>query len=344
MHGDTLHTIGDLARLTGLTVKTIRFYSDRGIVPPTGRNPAGHRLYGPDAVARLDLVRTLRELGLDLPTIRRIADRELALPEVAAAHAAALAVQIRDLRLRRAILTAVAERGSDPEEMELMHKLATLSGAERRRLAGDFLDATLADPALSGIARSLTPELPDDPEPAQVAAWVELAELTQDPAFRDTLRNLADHHRADHHRASQHPTDHHRADQHPTDQHPADQHPTDQHPADQQRAGRTPAAAPRRDAAALARDHAAPALTAGVDPASPQADAVVAALATQYASGLGRPDDTALRHRLLTRLETANDPRRQRYLHLLAIVNGWPPPEDLTPALDWAIQALLAHT
>ncbi len=48
MNGDTLFTIGDLARRTGRTgrtVKAIRFYSDTGIVPPTDRSPAGYRLY-----------------------------------------------------------------------------------------------------------------------------------------------------------------------------------------------------------------------------------------------------------------------------------------------------------
>jgi DNA-binding transcriptional MerR regulator len=71
MGGDTLYSIGDLARRTGLTVRTIRFYSDRGIVPPADRSPAGYCRYGIDAVARLDLVRTLRDLGVDLSTIRK---------------------------------------------------------------------------------------------------------------------------------------------------------------------------------------------------------------------------------------------------------------------------------
>jgi DNA-binding transcriptional MerR regulator len=60
MNGDALYAIGDLARRTGLTVKTIRFYSDAGIVPPTDRSPAGYRLYDIDALTRLDFVRTLR--------------------------------------------------------------------------------------------------------------------------------------------------------------------------------------------------------------------------------------------------------------------------------------------
>ncbi|WP_329084170.1 MerR family transcriptional regulator [Streptosporangium sp. NBC_01469] len=310
MNGDTLHSIGDLARRTGLTVKTVRFYSDRGIVPPTDRSPAGHRLYGIDAVARLDLVRTLRDLGVDLPTIRRVVDREISLPEVAAAHAEALAVQIRTLRLRRAVLTAVTRRGSTPEEMDLMHKLAKLSEDERRRLIGDFLDTAFggldANPEFAGIRRSMTPELPDDPEPEQVEAWVELAELSRDPDFRAVMHRLAGQHAAE------------RAEGDIT--------------------------GPRRDPVAMVRDQAGPALVAGIDPASPRTDPVVAAVTARYAHAVGRPDDADLRRRLLIRLESANDPRRESYLRLLAVINGWSAPESLTPVLDWFIQALRART
>lgn len=103
MDSGTLYSIGDLSRRTGLTVKAIRFYSDQGIVPPTDRSPARYRLYGLDALARLSLVRTLRELGLDLASVRKVLEREASITEVAEAHADALDVQIRTLRLRRAV-------------------------------------------------------------------------------------------------------------------------------------------------------------------------------------------------------------------------------------------------
>lgn len=309
MDGDTLYSIGELARRTGLTVKTIRFYSDRGIVAPTDRSPAGYRLYSIDAVARLDLVRTLRELGLDLPTIRKVVDRELSLPEVASAHAEALAVQIRVLRLRRAVLTAVAERGATPEETELMHRLAQLSEDERRRLIGDFLDAVFGGlhpaPAFAGVMRSMTPELPDSPEAEQVQAWVELAEMSLDPGFRAVVRRMAEDQAAERTRSD---------------------------------------TVPRRDIFAAVRDQAGPALTAGIDPASPQADPIVAEFTAHYAALLGRPDDVELRRQLATRLESVNDPRRERYLQLLAVVNGWPAPESLAPVFDWSVQALRVRT
>lgn len=309
MDGDTLYTIGELARRTGLTVKTVRFYSDRGIVAPTDRSPAGHRLYSIDAVASLYLVRTLRELGLDLPTIRKVVDRELSLPEVAAAHADALAVQIRVLRLRRAVLTAVAERGSTPEETELMHRLAQLSEEERRRLVGDFLDAVfggLHAPAFAGIMRSMTPELPDNPEADQIRAWVELAEMSLDPGFRAAVRRMAEDLEAE--------------------------------------LSRSEMTGPRRDIAAVLRDQVGAALAAGIDPASPQADPVVAAFTAHCAQLLGSPDDVGFRRRLATRLERVSDPRRERYVRLLALVNGWPAPESLAPVFDWSVRALRVRT
>ncbi|GIH26661.1 MerR family transcriptional regulator [Acrocarpospora phusangensis] len=307
MDGDTLYSIGDLARRTGLTVKAIRFYSDEGIVPPTDRSPAGYRRYDIDAVARLDLVRTLRDLGLDLPTIRKVVNREISLPEVAAAHAEALEAQIRTLRLRRAVLTAVAKRGSTPEETDLMHKLAKLSEDERRRLIGDFLDTAFdgLNDELAGIRHSLTPELPDNPEPEQVEAWLELAELSQDADFRATMRRLAEHHTAE--RAQ----------------------------GDSTRL--------RRHAAAIVRDQVTPALTTGIAPTSPEADPIVAAVTSQYAHIYNQPDDQNLQRLLLTTLETANDPRRERYLQLLAVINNWPPPETLAPSLTWFTTALRAR-
>jgi DNA-binding transcriptional MerR regulator len=189
---DELFTIGDLARQAGLTVKAVRYYSDRGLVPPTDRTPAGYRRYDHTAVARLELLHSLRELGLDLDTIRRVLDREVALSEVAAAHAEALAVQIQALRLRRAILTAVAERGSTPEELNLMHRLARLSETERQQLVEDFLTSVFGSGELfAGLRQTLTAELPDHPSASQLEAWVELAELSQQPSFRALVRAMA---------------------------------------------------------------------------------------------------------------------------------------------------------
>ncbi|WP_405426210.1 MerR family transcriptional regulator [Micromonospora sp. NBC_00617] len=305
MSGDERYTIGDLARRTGLSVKTIRYYANSGIVPPTDRSPAGYRQYGPDAVARLELVRTLRDLGVDLASIRRVVDREVPLHEVAAAHAEALAAQIRVLRLRQAVLTVAAGREAGPSEVNDLHRLAQLTAHERRQLVDDFLDSvfTADPPTYPGVLVSMTPELPDDPTAEQVRAWVELADLCRDPAFRASMRRLAR-----------------------------------QHAADNDVPG-----LPRPDAVAVVRDGVAAALAAGLDPTGPEAEPVVAAVTGRYASLRGRPDDADLRQRLLDRLVLANDPRRDRYLDLLSVINGWSGGGAVAPAVDWFIRALRAR-
>ncbi|MBB5917658.1 DNA-binding transcriptional MerR regulator [Nocardia transvalensis] len=308
MDDENLLTIGALAARTGLTVKTIRFYADKGIVPATCHSPAGYRLYDADASARLDLVRTLRELDVDLDTVRRVLARESSLAEVAAAHAAALDVQIRVLRLRRAVLQAVAKRESNPEEMDLMHKLVNLSQAERHRFIHDFIDDTFggvdANPAMLELLRSSMPELPDDATAAQVEAWMELVELVQDNDFRAAVRRMAEYQAKERAAGDTTGLHHHLTEKVRTD------------------VGR--------------------ALATGVTPDSAAAAGVVDVLTAQYAETFGKADDSQLRRWVLERLEIANDFRVARYWQLVATINGWPPVEDLGPVFTWFTQAL--HT
>jgi len=84
-------------------------------------------------------------------------------------------------------------------------------------------------------------------------------------------------------------------------------------------------------------------VAAGIDPASPLADPFVSDLMTRCARFLDCQGDAESRQQLLSRLESINDPRRERYLQLLAVVNGWPAPESLQPVLDWSVGALEAR-
>ncbi|MEH1098738.1 helix-turn-helix domain-containing protein [Micromonospora sp. CPCC 205561] len=193
-----LFTIGQLARRTGLSVRTIRFWSDLGLLPPTARSAGGYRLYDAPAVARLDLVRSLRELGFGLDDVRRILERRTSVREVAQAHGRALDAEIRALRLRRAVLRSVARRGSTTEELRLVNDLARLSARERQQIIDDFVAEVFGGvptgPGGDGLAqamRTLPAELPDDPTDEEVDAWVELAGLVADPAFRLRVRAMA---------------------------------------------------------------------------------------------------------------------------------------------------------
>src|SRR5512142_1204362 len=63
---------GDLARSTGNTVRTIRFYEEEGLLRPAEVSEGGHRRYTEDDLERLQLISDLRELGLSICEIRSV--------------------------------------------------------------------------------------------------------------------------------------------------------------------------------------------------------------------------------------------------------------------------------
>ena len=309
-----LFTIGQLARRTGVPARTIRFWSDAGLVPPVSRSVSGYRLYDAEAAARLDLVRSLRELGLGLDVVRAVLSRATTVADVAAAHVRVLDGQIRALRLQRAVLSMVARRGHTIEETLLMHKLARLSARERQQIIDDFVDDTFAGvdpktPAMD-IARNMR-LLPDDPAPGemnaeemnaeemnagQVDAWVELAELVADPDFRRRVRSMAV-------------------------AGPGDGAPETPEPALD---------------SGVVTEHAGQALAQQIAPGSPEGQAVLDQI-------LGPGASAARQAQLLGQLETFTDARVERYWQLLAIINGWPAPPAAVPSFEWLIAALRAN-
>ncbi|WP_306212204.1 MerR family transcriptional regulator [Actinoplanes sp. RD1] len=67
-------SIGELARATGLTVRTLHHYDDIGLVRPSHRSRGGHRRYDYDDVRRLHRVLALRGFGFGLPAIAGLLD------------------------------------------------------------------------------------------------------------------------------------------------------------------------------------------------------------------------------------------------------------------------------
>lgn len=65
-------TVGEVARRSGFTIKALRFYERRGLLPPSGRSPAGYRLYNEADLHRLEFIRQAKSLGLSLDQIREL--------------------------------------------------------------------------------------------------------------------------------------------------------------------------------------------------------------------------------------------------------------------------------
>ncbi|MGG0813072.1 MerR family transcriptional regulator [Paenibacillus alvei] len=67
-----LWKVGELAKLTGLTLRTLRFYDQIGLFYPSAYSDSGHRLYNEADLSRLQQILSLKELGLSLEEIKSI--------------------------------------------------------------------------------------------------------------------------------------------------------------------------------------------------------------------------------------------------------------------------------
>lgn len=62
--------VGQLAKRTGISVRTLHYYDELGLLPPSGRTAAGYRLYTSGDIARLQQIRSLQYLGFSLAEVR----------------------------------------------------------------------------------------------------------------------------------------------------------------------------------------------------------------------------------------------------------------------------------
>jgi DNA-binding transcriptional MerR regulator len=67
---DKLLRVGEVARLTGKTVRAIHLYEELGLLAPASRSSGGFRLYRTDAVGRVEWITKLQEIGFSLAEIQ----------------------------------------------------------------------------------------------------------------------------------------------------------------------------------------------------------------------------------------------------------------------------------
>nr|WP_042194053.1 MerR family transcriptional regulator [Kibdelosporangium sp. MJ126-NF4]CEL21050.1 Transcriptional regulator, MerR family [Kibdelosporangium sp. MJ126-NF4]CTQ95436.1 Transcriptional regulator, MerR family [Kibdelosporangium sp. MJ126-NF4] len=189
--------IGDLARATGVSVRTIRFYCDEGILDAV-RSAGGHRRFSSSAVERVRLIRRLRGLGLGLSPIRSVLSGTESVADVVTAERRAIDVELAALAWRRASLHAVeqaspADRAARLDLLAAVHDRATARDSLVEFWQRIFLGPLPASFLDMFLAVSV-PDLPPQPTPDQVVSYAEMVVLLGDRSLRTrmslrTLRN-----------------------------------------------------------------------------------------------------------------------------------------------------------
>ncbi|HBX5741738.1 TPA: MerR family transcriptional regulator [Klebsiella pneumoniae] len=111
--------VGELARRSGITVRTLHYYDNIGLLIPSARSDSGYRLYNRADIARLHHIQALRRMGVTLAEVGAILERsDLALPTVLERQIAMLnqqLAQITALRARLQTMQLQLTAGDDPE-------------------------------------------------------------------------------------------------------------------------------------------------------------------------------------------------------------------------------------
>ena len=190
MRGMSGLTVGALAKRTGLTIRTLHYYDEIGLLSPSARTPSGYRLYSDEDVRRLERIVLLRGLGMPLESIASAMKGDgHALTELLERHATVVDVKIDELRamhsrlaetiaqLRNhqyrstddalALIEAVAafERYFTDEQRETLRTRAEAVGADRVRQAEAQWARLIAD-----VRREIDAgTLPADPQVVTLA-------------------------------------------------------------------------------------------------------------------------------------------------------------------------------
>lgn len=123
--------VGELARRTGLTVRTLHHYDEIGLLAPSGRSEAGYRLYSQADVQRLHAIQTMRQMGLALGDIGELLAGDGVAPErIIGQQIRALDQQITQATELRARLTMLRDglmAGAEPDMGNWLEALALMT-------------------------------------------------------------------------------------------------------------------------------------------------------------------------------------------------------------------------
>lgn len=199
-----LRSIGEVSELTGVPVKTIRYYADIGLLPPAAVTGARYRLYGAEEIWRLGLIRTLRHLDFSIKEIRRIISGRLSVSDAIALQLDAVNLRARHLERIAAILR-LAGSSNDPERsldhLRGVGEALNVEAADRNRYLAEKLRAAIVSEDAPEswqdnevYLRNIALQLPEDSEelsPDQTTAWIELVGFVSDSNFSANMQGRA---------------------------------------------------------------------------------------------------------------------------------------------------------
>ncbi|MCU6712137.1 MerR family transcriptional regulator [Paenibacillus sp. J5C_2022] len=198
LHTEKTYSIGEVAKLIGSTIKTVRYYDEIGLVKPAGYTEGGHRLYTTEDIWRLELTTTLRYLDFGIDDIRQIISGEVPVDKALDWQIESLEIQASTLNNMISILRDAKKRKGDSLQhiYDLVHA-RTINTEKRKQFLSEKVEETRLfehfptewkDPLLFFFNKYVVQQPKESAR--QTAAWQELQELMNDPQFVADLKEV----------------------------------------------------------------------------------------------------------------------------------------------------------
>lgn len=209
--------VGELAKQTGVSVRTLHYYDEIGLLSPSHRTEAGYRLYGDRDIIRLQQIVSLRQIGFSLEEIRDcLEQRSFSFDRIIQLHTARLREQIelsqKLLNRLEAIAQAVSsmqtisvealiqtieamnmlEKYYTPEQLETLKQRQELLGEEQiKQVQADW--QALIEQARTEMAKGTDPT--SEPVKSLARRSIELIQAFTggDPGIEQSLNQMYQH-------------------------------------------------------------------------------------------------------------------------------------------------------
>lgn len=157
------YTTGEMAKLCNVSVRTVQFYDQKGVLHPTSESEGGRRIYNEDDLTKLRIICTLKSIGLSLDSIKSVMESELSdkiltllLDEQTKSLSKEISERQKQLEMISVIKKGIADEASVPANtiLDVEHIMIKEKQSEKKNKSGNKKKLTMIYVAV-GIASTL---------------------------------------------------------------------------------------------------------------------------------------------------------------------------------------------
>jgi len=192
------YSIGEVSKLTGATIKTIRYYDDINLLPASHISDAGYRYYNQEDIWQLELILFLRYLGFKVQEIKQMLHNELPVSSSIKWQIEAIQHQLDHLERIKQILIQASKQEYQETQLNYLHDIAEFMNKNTKqrqdfiasKIQNAFIEPQLPEDWREQMLTSYIGFVPEEQDltESQLAAWTKMNAMLNDDSFNEEIK------------------------------------------------------------------------------------------------------------------------------------------------------------